>query len=281
VVQGARQRRHQIVRCRACGQSLFILALSPLPPPDGSVEQAGPGQPLVSPWRRPLRAALATLTIVILIFALLFLLLPPRPSASPEEVREHIATGQEQLARGEFHNALEEFDVAQRQARANPGALTPAEERQLQQWRRQARLLASLLRESLGEILASRSDDKEWQDRFDEQYKSRAVVFDAEVHRDGEGQYHLDWELLAGAEPAKLEIGDLTMLKELPLDEPKRLLFGARLGKVAREHKGVWVVRFEPDSGVLFTDQQAAAACCPMDDKLLEVLKRQREWLKQ
>jgi hypothetical protein len=238
----------------------------------------------VSPWRRPLFAAFVTLAIVIAIFALLFLLLPSRPSASREQIQAHIAAGQESLAKGRFHEALKEFDTARRQLDENPRGLTPAEERRLTQWQRQASLLASLLSESLDEILllASRSEDKEWQERFVEQYKGKAVVLDdAEVQRLGSGQYRLDWVVRAGDEPARVEIGDLTMLRALPLDEPKRMLFGARLGKVAREEKGVWVIRFEPESGVLLTDPEAAAACCPMDDELLEVLNRQREWLKQ
>jgi hypothetical protein len=238
----------------------------------------------VSPWRRPVLAALATLAIVVAIFALLFLLLPPRPSASPEQIQAHITAGQEALAKGRFHEALKEFDVARRQLGENPRALTPAEERQLTQWRRQASLLADLLSESLDEILllAARSEDKEWHERFVEHYKGKAVVFaPAEVQRDGAGQYQIHWVVRAGDEPARLEIGDLTMLRTLPPDDPARLVFGARLGSIAREDKGVWVIRFEPESGVLLTDEPALAACCPMDTELRKMLDRQREWLKQ
>jgi hypothetical protein len=70
------------------------------------------------------------------------------------------------------------------------------------------------------------------------------------------------------------------MLKFLPLEEPKRLLFGARLGSVAREHNSVWVVRFEPGSGVLLTDPQITAEILPgpMDEEVHKLLERQRQW---
>src|SRR5262249_7061531 len=153
VVQGARQRRHQVVRCGVCGQALFVLPLSPFPYPEGLVEQAGAGSQLGSPWRRPLLAAFLTLTVVIVIFAVLFLVLPSRHGDSPAQAQEHIAAGQEALGKGRFHEALKEFAAANRQLGENPQALTPAEERELTQWHRQASLLASLLSESLDEIL--------------------------------------------------------------------------------------------------------------------------------
>jgi len=57
---------------------------------------------------------------------------------------------------------------------------------------------------------ATHSQEEEWRAQFEKRYRgagqTNAVVFDAEVRRDGAGQYHLDWELRAGEEPARLEI---------------------------------------------------------------------------
>jgi hypothetical protein len=197
--------------------------------------------------------------------------------------------GQQALAEGKVLLAATEFDVAQRLLKSQPQALAPAEQRELGQLQSQTTLVADLLLESLDELLlrAAKSHEDEWQAQFEQRYKragqSNAVVFDAEVRRDGAGQYQLDWVVRAGEEPARVEIGDLKMLHGLPLREPTRLLFGARLGRIAREQGGVWVVRFEPDSGVLLTDSRIAAACCPapIDEPLQKLLQRQRQWLER
>jgi hypothetical protein len=80
---------------------------------------------------------------------------------------------------------------------------------------------------------------------------------------------------------ARVALEDLTLWRRVPLAPPRRLLFGARLRRLGREAGGVWVVRFQPDSGVLLTDPGAAAACCPapLDPDLLEVLQRQQEYV--
>ncbi len=82
---------------------------------------------------------------------------------------------------------------------------------------------------------------------------------------------------------ARVALEDVPLLKQLPLDPPRRWLFGARLASCQREEGGVWVLRFEPQSAVLLTDEGAAAVCCPgpMDAELRAVLRRQQEWLER
>ena len=104
------------------------------------------------------------------------------------------------------------------------------------------------------------------------------MVFDADVSRDGAGPFRLDFHVRAGGERARVDVNDLTLLTLLPRDRPPRLLFGARLASLAREQGGVWVIRFDPDSGVLLTDETAAGACCPLDAELRALLARQAEW---
>jgi hypothetical protein len=195
--------------------------------------------------------------------------------------------GEQALGEGRIRRAAEEFDAAQRLVSQNPSSLSLAEARRLRRVQHEAHLLADLLSESLEEILlhAARSPEDEWQAQFQQRYKgpgkANAVVFDMEVHHNGAGGYDHDWPLRAVDETARLEIGDLKLLHDLPLDQPRRLLFGARLGQVAREQNGVWVIRFEPDSGVLLTNLEAARACCPpvMYEELPGLLEQQRLWL--
>jgi hypothetical protein len=285
VVRGFRQRRHQVVRCRECGESLFVLPRSPFP----SLQQAD-GSPSpsarASPWRRPLLAAALTVIVVAGALTVFFTVLT-RKGATPQEIEARIAAGQQAISEGKMHRAAQEFDVAQQLLSQDPNSLSAARTRELRQLQRQAHVLTDLLSESLDELLlrASRSQEDEWQAQFQQRYrgagKANAVIFDVQVRRDGAGQFQHDWHLQAGVEPARLEISDLKILHGLPLQQPQRLLFGARLDHVMREQNGVWVVRFDPDSGVLLTDEQAARACCPpsMDKELPGLLEQQRKWL--
>jgi hypothetical protein len=164
-------------------------------------------------------------------------------------------------------------------------SLPPAEQRRLVQLHRQADLLADLLNLTLAEVLQQGlrvHDDVEWQAQFAD-HRGRAVVFDDVVRRDAAGRpVFATVQVTAGGVQARSALEDLRLLQRLPLDTPQRLLFGARLERCGREEGGAWVIRFQPESGVLLTDPGAAAACCPapLGDDVLEVLKRQEEWLK-
>jgi hypothetical protein len=82
-------------------------------------------------------------------------------------------------------------------------------------------------------------------------------------------------------ERAHLELGDLQLLERLPLTQAQRVVFGGRLAGVRREPGRGWVVRLEPDSGVLLTDLGALAACLPdPDGPPVQALRdRQVEWI--
>lgn len=285
IVRGLRQRRHQIVRCAECGLDVFILPRTPFLG-GGGKPGPEPTQPRGSPWRRPLLAAVLTL-LVVAGALVLFLTALTRKAIENATFEAHLSAAENALTEGKLRRAAEELDKARELALRREDALPAAELRDLTHRLREASLLADLLPESLGEILvrAARAPEDEWKAQFAKRYRgpgqANAVVFDAEVRRDGAGQYHLDWELTAGDEPARLEIGGLQLLHDLPLNEPHRLLFGARLESIAREQNGVWVVRFEPTSGVLLTDPRAVAACYPgpSDAELLKLLEQQRQWM--
>jgi hypothetical protein len=285
VVRGLRQRRHQVVSCAECGVDVFVLPRSPFPDRN---DPRSKGRTRRSPWRRPLVAAALAILIVASALAGLFVALTRR-SAETADVETHVSAAEQALSEGRLRRAVDEFAKARELALERPDILVASRLRALTQQYRETSLVADLLSESLAEILirAARSHEDEWKAQFEKRYlgpgQANAVVFDAEVRRDAAGQYHLDWDLKAGDEPTRLEIGDLVVLGDLPLNQPRRLIFGARLGSIAREQNGVWVVRFDPSSGVLLTDPRVVAACYPeaVDSELSKLLDEQRKWIEE
>jgi hypothetical protein len=298
VLRGLRQVRHQVVPCPACRQPVFVLPHSPLPRWSAAdLPAAGAGArpaPPPSPWRFWLWPAVAgaiTVPVVIaVILAIVAYLRPPHQAVGPaagESVEKHVAEGRAALTAGKFRLAAGELQRAWTLLESQPERQRSAFGRDVRQLHRQADLLADLLTEPLGGILqmAATQHAEEWAAQFEKRYRRQAVVFDADVTREGAGQFRLDFEVRAGVEPARIDVSDLQLLAALPRVRPPRLLFGARLARVAREQGGVWVVRFDPDSGVLLTEPGAVAACCPppLDEADREqrdaLLQRQKEWL--
>jgi hypothetical protein len=316
VLRGSRQARSQVLPCGHCRRRVFVLARSPLPPPlprgasisglRGSgrpelMEQArallaqppkpaGPKPPARRTWGWPLLAAGLTLAAVVVAIGLLIGLLQPRqpePGTAPSVVNVPalIDEGDRALAAGNLKQALEKFNRARTELESHPDLVPPAQARHFRQQHAQAALLKNLLDVSLEDLLqkASTNQDEEvWKEEFAERYKGKGVVFDAEVRRERDG-FQLDYAVRAGTEPARIDLSDLRFLAALPVNRSPRLLFGARLGSVAREPGAggaAWVVRFEPDSGVLLTEPGVVKAAVPppIDDELLDLLDRQAGW---
>ena len=293
--RGFRLVHHQVLGCVRCGQAVFVLPSSPLPLLDDEPTRSQPSNPTAptpkfSTWRRPLLAGGITLVAVILLFVLLlnFLGRTPQPTASSpaaDELNRHLAQGEAALAEGSFARAVDELGKA-RELRDRGQSMSLADGRRLQQLYRQADLLSGLLSDSLQTIVqqavGSRRDEGEWQRQFADRYKGKAVIFDAEVRRDAAGELHLDYLLQIPQTKARIDLQSLKLLRTLPLDQPRRLLFGARLESVVLEPEDTWVIRFDAESGVLMTDANAVAACgLPEDEDSREVLRRQVEWLSQ
>jgi hypothetical protein len=298
VVEGSRQGKHQARRCPQCNQPLFVLpyvryaaGTGTQSLTDGSPVPPGTPPPPRLSWRGPRIAALVTLSAVIAGYAVLFTAwrapeitpAPPGDLLSPSAcVRE----GCRLLAEGDPRAALVRFDEANRR----PESLTRMERRQLDQGRRQAALITNLLREPLQAILEEGKGERreeEWLARFEQNFRGKAVIFDDWVQRDGPGSYALVvYEVWAGQgatrEKARVELGDLQLIRGLKIDQPRRLLFGARLVSCQREALGAWVFRFEPDSGVLLTEEGAVACgLVPLDDPLRQVLREQESWINE
>jgi hypothetical protein len=213
---------------------------------------------------------------------------PPTAARKPKTIGQHIDAGRAALGHGDFLLAARELEAAKAIRALNPVLLSAAEARELTQLHRQAALLASWLSEqsdSLGAILEDAADkfhknEQEWRRVFEKRYRGRAIVFDAEIKRDDAGHFQISYVVFVRGRQARLDLTDLQLLKSLPLQEPQRLLFGLRLADLHLEPEGVWVIRFEPDSGVLLTDLGAAAACCLQpEEELKELVERQAEWL--
>jgi hypothetical protein len=293
-VHGARKRRHQVVPCPACGASVFVLPRSPWPPvPGADAAPAAAAPARRSPWLMPAVAGAACLAVLLVLFRLALPLLSRHsPNRQAEEappaqrLAEATEAGRRALADGNYRLALREFNRAVDLGDRHPGLLAPAEARQLTQLQRQSDLLSRLLSRSLQEIVQEAAllrDPDEWRAKFADDYRGRSVVFDDVLRRDADGRPALStYAVVVNKETVRLALGDLRLLQALPLQPPPRMLFGARLAGCVREEGGGWVIRFEPDSGVLLTDPGAAASCCPapLGRELEEVLRRQEEWLR-
>lgn len=204
--------------------------------------------------------------------------------AAPAESQTLLVNGERQLRDGNIFLALKELNAALGQYERHPETLSRAEHSRLVQLQRQTDLLAHLLDLPLEDIVhqaMQHRSDEEWNERF-KSYRGRTVVFDDVLRLDAQDRPVLgSYAVCVGDTEARIALEDLTLLRQLPLEPPRRWLFGARLASCRREPGGIWVFRFNPGSAVLLSDEIAAAACCPrpLDEKLITVLKRQEEWL--
>jgi len=186
---------------------------------------------------------------------------------------------QKLLAQGQFHLAASEAETALALGAA-ASDLSAATRRALVQVQREAKLLADLSATSLEEILQSGPGptDPEWLADFRQRYRGRAIVLDVQAVRTPDGRYRHTGRLLLDGKQARLALEGLSVLQTIPLQSPRRLLFGARLQDVQVEGNAAWVVRLDPASGVLLTDPDAARLCCPAvaDADSARILRQQR-----
>ena len=198
--------------------------------------------------------------IVYLIF-----LKPENPSTNGSAVKE-TRSAQDRLVLAEKYLGEGSFRLAADELAPSPAeTLTARQVRRWQQLHREAALLAELSAEPIEDILrhAAGVSDPEWQADFPRRYQGKALLFDIQIQRLPTGRVQAVYEL-PGPDPIRLEWGELDVVRALDLDQPRRLILGVRLARVGLEPPGpVWVVHFQPQSGVLLTDPKAAALCCP------------------
>jgi hypothetical protein len=293
--RGQRQRRHQVVTCASCGARVFVLPRSPF---DVVEEESGtvPAAALTRSWLRSWTATLlvgaGSVALLLVLFFLVWPYLPRKEEKNGEEsvtdvkgqLLKKIEAGREALSQGKFHLARKALDEAVHERDQHRDLLRPAQHRVLNQLHRQADLLARLSPVSLQEIVRQATlvrDPKEWALEF-EQYRGRGFIFDDAIRRDAEGRLKLANDIVdVNGTQARMALDDLAVLKDLPLEDAPRLIFGARVSKCELEEGGTWVIRFEPQSGVLLTDADAAQAAspCSLDPGLKATLQRQQQWL--
>lgn len=288
LLHGQRQPTGQLVPCPHCGRKHFVFPSSAwLPPRAASAPE---------PVRRlNFRRFLIVLIVGgALAMGLIFLFVRPflhratttTDGSMESDRRALLEAGERQLREGNVHLALKELNAALVPLDRKGETLSRDEQQRWEQLRRETDLLAHLLDLPLEDILhhaMQHRNEEEWRAKFEE-YRGRTVVFDDVLRRDARGWPTLGvYVVRVGEVEMRIALEDLTLLRQLALDPPCRCLFGARLASCRREQAGLWVLRFEPDSAVLFTDEIAASVCCPLplDEELLAVLKRQKERLRK
>lgn len=294
VVRGVRKGVHQLVPCPACGAGVFILPSSPWleraqPASAGRESEAATRRLRPRDWLLPLAAcALSVCGLVLVYHWFLAPLLTPVKNKDlsrqvvdeKDALLERLAEARKLFHEGSFRLAVAALNPHDR--KLDLARLSPEDRLAWRQVERQAALLADLLAESLEEVLhhAAGVREPEWQLDFRHRYQGKAVVLDAEFRKTQRG-WQVNYPLMLGADRARMVVEDLRILERVPPHEPQRLVVGARLASLKLEPPGpIWVLRFQPDSGVFLTDPEAAARLGPFlaDVESRGLLERQARW---
>lgn len=169
--------------------------------------------------------------------------------------------------------------------------------RQARQLHSEAQVWLSLCPRPLDDFLveALAGDPAEAVAAFDREFAGRTLVFDGTLTRKlvrapasakkdtpphtPSSQYQMDWIWRTDAVEVRLVIGEQPVLAKLKLDEPHRVVFGARLEKLAlvSPGDGQWQMRLAPVSVVLLTAATPLEqAHWPDDDTWRPILDEQR-----
>lgn len=288
-LHGQRLKNFQTPPCPACGHRVFVLPRSPLPPVRSA---ASPAEGATSAFHRRLTwcvVAPAGAILVIVLVALVVLVWAVQSSnhrsAERAALLRHWQAGRDAFHQGRFQQASTELAQAASWQERFPSELAVDERRQLGQMNREAQLLADVLPEPLVDVCRQAArlnalDQREWQTVFERFYRGRSVLLDGQVRPSRDG-YQIDSTMDVNGDPGRINIAPLTLLRHLPLEEPRRLLFGARLAGIHLDRTGAWIVELEPDSGVLLTDARAVSRLLvakQKDSELERLLGQQREW---
>lgn len=298
IARGERRAQPQLAPCPTCGKALFVFPVSPALPallenvsPSALQRVRLPKLPDLSPrvrfWFAPSAAAVLGLVAVGFVIASIVRgtraedRRPMTAARAATELADAEARFSDLCERGSYHVAAEEMKAAYDLWRRFPRALPDDRARLLRRRARQAALVADLSPESLGEIVrhAAGLDAREWQIVFDRRYRNKGVILDAQVTRLSGGRYAVDYQLDDDGLAGEWDFEELALVKALNLAKAERLILGLRLAAVERIGRDRWVVRPQPDGGVLFTEPLLfAQLSVPVDDALRERLRTQAEW---
>jgi hypothetical protein len=201
---------------------------------------------------------------------------------TPASFRQRLDLARKHVNAGSFRLAADEMVKLHIVWQAQPGLTSSQESQEMLQLEQEAQALADLSGNSLEEILdrAASIGEAEWLADFSHRFEGEAILFDLEVRGVGGKHFEHAYLLWARGEPAVLDLDDLELLaKKLPL-QPPRTIFLARLASVRREAQRGWVIRLQPNSGVLLTEPGAARMCCPAlaGAEVEALLQGQRAW---
>lgn len=276
VLRGRRGATHQLVRCPACSRSVLVYPASAFQPPTAP----RPAQPLSAVWLLVPVAVLGLLAIGVF-YALVRNIKGTDPAGPPaasprSQLLAKLDEGERELEQGGLHLAREKLDEVVRQRDADPKLLTEPEHRRLNQLQRQAALLTDLAPVTVTGLLEQAEAAPglaAWQARC-RTYQGKGVLLDDVLRGDrapGRVQARKLGDIRVGGTAGRVALEDLTLLQQLPLQMPQRWLVGARLKNVDREGGPGWVIRLEPESGVLFTTRAPVEAEWP-------ALRNDAEW---
>lgn len=299
-LRGARKSRARVLTCPQCSERRFIFPRSVLPTVTGDAPP-GTERPL---WQLLVGAAVCTTLLVITGLTLFFLYLPnDRPSGktpndkgtgktSPgtvaSQLQQLIATGNKNLQNGSFELAVENLKKAEALDHRVPNVLSRLNRAQMKLSLQQAELFADLIQQPLEGLIreAQNRSPEEWKARF-QKYRNGSVLWYDVIEPLGKGRFRLqNHRILVGEKNLKLARVELPLelLTQLELEQPRPMIVGARLESIAQEEGGQWVIRFQPQSAVLMTDEKAlhSYGFVPADQEgLREVLRWQREQMEQ
>lgn len=282
LLSGTRRDSFQLARCPKCGAERFVLPRSLLPP-----LQSGPKPAASAPARqfavwKYLAFAGAAAIVLMLGVHLAFQNFVAKPVENNDADASNKTDLRSSLQQAREHLALGKFRLAADVLGAEDAGASAGERAAWRQIYREGSLLADLVPTPIEEILghAAGIAEAEWQADFPHRYRGKSVVFDVLLSRSADGRLAANYSLLAAGESARLEWNELQLFRDWRLEQPQRVIFGVRLARIGLEPPGpAWVVRFQPDSGVLITNKEAIGRCCPplADAESARVLQEQAE----
>jgi hypothetical protein len=234
--------------------------------------------------------ALAAILSLLVIGILLALTLPrlarpaPGPPESTEALEAALREGEQLLHEGKFHLSWQKLKEAVSLRAEGKGDVGQPLSWRLSSLYHQADALANLVPIPLEEVVRQarfERNPREWEERW-KQFDGKAVLFDGVVKLDRFSRVTLpDIPIIADGQEARLELDDVALMNEVPLESNRRMIFAVKLKACARDKDGLWVVRFHPKSGVLMTEAVAVEAACsvPLDDGAKKVLAWQARWV--
>jgi hypothetical protein len=300
LLRGERQRRHLVIPCPNCSRKVFVLPASPF---DFADEQ--PPAPVTATWLRswklPLFAGAGSVVVLLGLYLVIILSFRKQPAASreqvvkadPEAARREMKSSLRAMDEGRFNAALARLNAVILERERHPRLLTPGEGLTLKHLQRQADLLSRLSPVSLEMIVEKAMLVRDADERSAQldAYRGKSIVFDDKVRRDPSdpnGRWlKLDsYSVEVDGKKVRVALEDLDILRDLPLDDGPRMIFGARFADTRPESSGDdkhtgWVIHFITDSGVLFTeaDTVEVASPTPLTPGLKEAMQRQKDWL--